>query len=194
MIRVREQRPKIARRHHRLQALVLGGAFAGLLIGPLRGVLALSVSIALGVVVALFLLAVGAALVLRPTARDLIAAQPHLLRPGHRFETAHEGVHVLGVDRLRGGDVALQLSWDERHQIELDDQGLPVSVASEGHGSCTWTLSGRLLPADAALQQLQDLVGCDLSLVEHGQVEPAGPRTTRRVLNASGGVVLDLHE
>jgi hypothetical protein len=168
------------------------GAVA-LLLGPLRGVLVLSMAVAVGVVVAFGVLGAVGALMVRRATRNLLQSQPHLQRLGHRYETTHDGVQVHGVERAPSGDLAMSLSWQSRHHIELDGEGVPLSVTDEGPGSTAWTLSGQQLPGDEELRVLQDLVGSELSLVEHGLVDVTGPRTTRRVLTSTNGVVLDLH-
>ncbi len=133
-----------------------------------------------------------------PRWRALLGGVVAVLRPERhpsgRFETTHDGVRVVAVERLRSGDVVLTLSWSQRHEVELDVQGLPLSVAGRGPGTCSWTLAGRLLPGEEELQLLHDLVGCALFLREEGLLGPSGPRTTRRVLQASNGVVVDLRE
>jgi hypothetical protein len=104
-----------------------------------------------------------------------------------RIETTYDGVRVVGVDRLRGGQLALSLAWDTRHRIELDRAGVPVGVTAQGPGRCVLTLSARQFGGVDPVRALRDLVGCDLSFVEQEQVG-----RTRRVLAGPHGVVLDL--
>jgi hypothetical protein len=112
---------------------------------------------------------------------------------GRRFETTHEDVRVHRVERARGGEVTLSMSWRRRHQIELDPGGVPLSVGDLGAGSSTWPIPAELVLCPADLQALQALVGRDLSLVEHAVLAAQGTTVTRRVLASSQGVVLDLH-
>jgi hypothetical protein len=170
----------------------LGLAVAGsvLLLGPLRSVLVLSLGVAVGLVVAFAALGTVAAVLVYRTAQEPMIASASV---GHRSETTHDHVHVHSVQRLRGGDLSVALSWRARYRIELDPSGLPLGVETQGAGSCSWDIPAALVLDDLALAQLQGLVGSDLSLVEHGLVQPAGTTVLRRVLASSQGVVLDLH-
>ncbi len=147
---------------------VLLGAVAGLLLTP---------GLAAGVLLGFGLLLLAARL-FRPT-----PAAP--ARP--RVETTYDGVRVVGVDRLRGGQLTLSLVWDARHRIELDDAGVPAGVTPQGPGHSVLTLSPRQFDGADPVRALRDLVGCDLSFVEQEQVG-----RTRRVLAGPHGVVLDL--
>lgn len=170
--------------------LAVGGSVV--LLGPLRSVLVLSMGVATSVLLALWLLGLTAALLMRRTSQELRRSPSNPARIGHRLETTHDGVRVRHVERARSG-LTMSLSWQARHHIELDLTGIPLSIESEGPGRASWVLPYPLVGRDVEFDALRDLVGSDLSLVEHALVEVTGLRITRRVLASRQGIVLDLH-
>jgi hypothetical protein len=160
-----------------------------LLLGPLRVVLVLSLGVAVGLVVAFAALGSIAAVLVHRTGHELVAPP---VAVGNRSETTHDHVQVHSVQRLRGGDVRVALSWQARYRIELDPLGLPLGIEKQGRGSCAWTIPAALVMDGLGLEQLQGLIGSDLTLVEQALEQQGGTTVVRRVLASPQGVVLDL--
>jgi hypothetical protein len=147
------------------------------------------VTVALGVLLAISLLVVLGAWLVRRAALRVFAQEPHLRRLGEDFERHFDGAAVTAVDRDLEGRVLLHLAWDDQQTVHLDADGMPDSMDLAGPGSATWVLpAAELGPFE--LGTLQELPEAGITIVERGTVVLAGEAVSHRRLTATNGLEL----
>lgn len=176
-------------RHRVITPAVLGvGALVAVaLLAP--GLVAVSVAVAAGILLAFTIVGVGAAVMVRRASRRVLSQYPHLQRLGRRFDRRFDNARVTSVDEDVAGQLTLQLAWQQQYTTELDDQGVPEGSSSEGPGALSWFIPAQ---PETSLHRamLMDLPYRDVTLVEQGRILPQGPVVVTRELIADNGIVV----
>jgi hypothetical protein len=147
------------------------------------------VSVAVGVMLAVLLLALGVAYAMRRAFTRAIAANPHLTRLGRHFQRDYDTPKVLAVDVDEVGQLHLQLAWAGEHIVELDADEYPDEGWQAAAGTTTWTLPPQQV-SDAERATLLALPTTSIQLTDHGVIAVNGPLVTDRSLTADNGVTV----
>lgn len=158
-------------------------------------VLGLSTTLQVAGVLALLVIALGAAslgalaLVLRRRLGEL----KHLPDLGQGFVTHHQPAVVTSVGRGDSGDVMIEIASTSQETMLLDETGAPDQVRQQDGGRSAWRIKGSagMGPDDLARLHGLHLDQVPVRVVSKGVVALTGPVATSWRLQADNGVVVE---